>query len=124
MTKWLRINEDGTVDMGFRRGDTWTMPFNIAANDGTPVDLTGKTFEMHGRKKPDGPLVVDFSTYVDAVDEDAGDAEFGVPSTISSDFDWDVLHYDIRLNSGGSPANIETLWEGRIYNEKGYTHAE
>lgn len=107
--------------MGFPRGDTWAVDFHLSSQDGVPIDITGKSFRMHGREKTNGPIVVDFTTYLSMVDEPSGHWRLQIPLDITSQYDWRNLIYDMEM-TGVSPSSRETLFDGKIHNEPDVTH--
>lgn len=84
--------------MKIRRGDSWTMWWQLLGHGDAPMDLSGASARMHLRR-PDGTLVLDASGYLTVLPQ--GEVLLFVPFSVMDGVPTGRYEFDLELTRPG-----------------------
>lgn len=100
-----------TQNLTITRGDTETIVVTMTEDDGTAIDVTGRTYSSQMRTSPDSNIVS--STAVCSVtDGPAGEVTAVFPATETEDLSPGYYYWDLQENASGV---ITTVVSGTVH---------
>jgi hypothetical protein len=110
------------LDIVVEQGTTWRYAMDIKDAGGIPVDLSARSGEMHVRRTPKSPLILELTTANGRILITPGKIELRLDPADTSPLRAGTYVYDLELTEPGGSGAVSRLIEGTFTLTPEVTH--